>query len=286
MLGVQRRAANPGPRRGAEYAVTTETGIMARPLSSDPHRGGYPAPARYGVEDQADAGQDVDVELEHLRSENAQLRQLCGELEQALQEATVNMPDPAAYEERIREYEALIEQKNDSIRELHQQLQEAQVARRSGHSEQGTARRQGPLPAEDELLALSEELEREKRQLQEDEQSLMEQMRQMEMSMARERAEMARQRNDLQRLFGEIRHELERLERNGALQSKIEDLKSRLHDANTRRGAAPGGGAKPGSRSNVPTVQPNQPAQQPTTPPPAQPSRGSFMGRLFGGGNK
>src|SRR6185436_17276646 len=91
--------------------------------------------------------------------------------------------------------------------------------------------RGGPVPREEEMLALSEELERERRQLAEDEQSLMEQMRQMEMGMARERAEMARQRNDLQRLAGEVRHELERLEKNGALQSKMDELRARLQDA-------------------------------------------------------
>src|SRR5438309_10684734 len=100
---------------------------MARPLSSDPYRGGstgsHYAP-RYSLGDQADAGQEILVELDNLRSENAQLRQLCGELEQALQEATANAPDVSAYEERMREYEALIEQKNDSIREIHSQLQE------------------------------------------------------------------------------------------------------------------------------------------------------------------
>src|SRR3984957_10518731 len=122
----------------------------------------------------------------------------------------------------------------------------------------------GPVPREDELLRLSEELERERRQLQEDEQSLMEQMRQMEMSMARERAEMARQRNDLQRLYGEIRHELERLERNGALQSKMDELKAKLQDVQTRRGAAPGATARstaaPSTNNGVPPVSPSQQA--------------------------
>ena len=66
----------------------------------------------------------------------------------------------------------------------------------------------GPAPCEDDLLALSEELERDRRQIQEDEQALMQQMREMEVSMARERAEMARQRNDMQRLQSEIRHEI------------------------------------------------------------------------------
>ena len=44
---------------------------------------------------------------------------------------------------------------------------------------------------------------------------------------------MARRRNDLQRLQSDIRHELERLERNGAVQSKIESLKSKLQDVTT-----------------------------------------------------
>jgi chromosome segregation ATPase len=254
---------------------------MARPLSSDPYRngnnGGYAPAGRYGLEE---AGAHEGIELDNLRSENAQLRQLCGDLEQALQEAAQGAPDVAAYEERMREYDALIEQKNDSIRQLHQQLQDATAALEEAGNRPAGGRRQGPLPAEDELLALSEELEREKRQLQEDEQSLMEQMRQMEMSMARERAEMARQRNDLQRLYGEIRHELERLERNGALQTKMDELKTRLQDAASRRGAAPA--QAPRSAPATSTALPNvHHGQQP--PPQARPSRGSFMGRLFGG---
>jgi hypothetical protein len=181
----------------------------------------------------------------------------------------------------MREYDALLEEKSDTIRQLHQQLQNAQSQAPQADEEPG--RRQGPLPREDELLSLSEELERERRQLQEDEQALMEQMRQMEMSMARERAEMARQRNDLQRLYGEIRHELERLERNGALQSKMDELKNKLTDAATRRGAAPtpGAGGRPASSDALPTVQPGQ--QTPASPSQSTAARGSFMGRLFGG---
>jgi hypothetical protein len=92
--------------------------------------------------------------------------------------------------------------------------------------------------------------------------------------MAKERAEMARQRNDLQRLQGEIRHELERLEKNGAMQSKIDGLKNRLQDATTRRGAAHG-------TNNNSAAQPVNPVQQPDADQPSQ--KNSFMGRLFGG---
>lgn len=214
------------------------------------------------------------AEREHLRTENAQLRALCYELEQALQEAAQQFnPD---LEQQIREYEAILEEKNELIRQLHQQLQETQAAleetKSNGDRAASSRQNQGAPPCEDELLALSEELERERRQLQEDEQTLMEQMREMEVGMARERAEIARQRNDLQRLQSEIRHELERLERNGAVQSKIEGLKSRLQDATARRGAAPG--SKPAS-------------PKPPVAPPAAPSRKEgLMGRLFGRGGE
>jgi hypothetical protein len=263
---------------------------MARPLSTpEPHRGGingdYPGAAHPGHLAQQvvppgaqrtangdgpgpGGGADEQPELEHLRAENAQLHGLRGELEQALQEADQQ------WEARVREYETLLEEKSDTIRQLHQQLQEAQAARGEG----GGAPRpvpSGPVPREEELLSLSEQLEQERRQLQEDEQALMEQMRQMEVGMARERAELARQRNELQRLRGEISHELERLERNGALQSKMDSLKSKLQDANARRGAAPSSPAPP----DLPAAN---------APPPAAPvvpsRKDSLMGRLFGQG--
>ncbi len=250
---------------------------MARPLStSASYRGGMNGnqQVRYRVDEQPAIDAESSPEMEHLQAENAQLRSLCAELEQALQEATQHHPDPAAFEERAREYEALIEEKNEAIRTLHTQLQEVQAAFEQSQSEQG--RVQGPVPREDELLQLSEELERERRQLREDEQSVMEQMRQMEMGMARERAEMARQRNDLQRLYGEIRHEMERLERNGALQNKMDELKAKLQDVQTRRGAAP-----TPTNGRTPAA-PTSAATPPTPPPPTQQPKGSFMGRLFG----
>jgi DNA repair exonuclease SbcCD ATPase subunit len=249
-----------------------EKGNMARPLSaSDPYRGGFHGGAspRYTLDGPTADEAHADPELEILQSENAQLRQLCAELEQALQEAAGQMPDVSAFEERIREYDLLLEEKTETIRQLHERLEEAETQALGAHSH--AAKSGAPAPREDELLALSEELERERRQLQEDEQSLMEQMRQMEMAMARERAEMARQRNDLQRLFGEIRHELERLERTGAIQSKMDELKSKLQDVSTRRGAAPGGGKPAGA-------QPSEPAA-----PASGPAKGGFFGRLFGG---
>jgi DNA repair exonuclease SbcCD ATPase subunit len=237
--------------------------------------------AGLGGKPRPEAGPDELHELDMLRSENAQLRSLCVELEQALQEATSSQQAGGEFgEDRAREYEVLLEEKSEMIRELHQQLQEAQgiVAELEGQLASAPAARapSGPAPREEELLALSEELERERRQLQEDEQSLMEQMREMEVSMARERAEMARQRNDLLRVQAEVRHELERLERNGALQNKIDSLKTKLQDANTRRGLSPG---QSSGSINLPP-----PPQTPQAPPPPGRSGGNVLGRLFGGG--
>ena len=209
-------------------------------------------------------------ELEHLREENTQLRALCLELEQALHEATQNAAGGGA-DERLQEFEALLDEKTEMIRQLHEQLQEMQAVAAEQEAQAGArAPSAGPAPAEDDLLALSEELEREKRQLREDEQALMQQMREMEVSMARERAEMARQRNDMQRLQSEISHQIDRLERSGALQNKIDGLKSKLTDAVTRRGSSPGVAA---------------PASQPaaSTPPPATGRKEGLLGRLFGG---
>ena len=101
----------------------------------------------------------------------------------------------------------------------------------------------------------------------------MQQMRDMEVSMARERAEMARQRNDMQRLQSEIRHELERLERSGALQTRIDGLKSKLQDASSRRGSAPGAPLSQAAPAAGPAAGP--------APPPGK--KEGLFGRLFGG---
>lgn len=245
---------------------------------------------RCAADVQSEPATDDLQEVEGLRHDNAQLRALCLELEQALQEAAVpqDAAPPAGSPAGV--YEAVIEEKSETIRQLHQQIQELQAALADAEAQTAAAVQQaqanphrsykGPAPREEELLALSEELERERRQLQEDEQTLMEQMREMEVSMAKERAEVARQRNDLQRLQAEIRHELERLERSGTLQSKIDNLKNKLQDATARRGASRGD-TLPGQKLNAP-VSPSTAA-----PPASSANKGAgFMGRFFGQGGR
>ena len=144
----------------------------------------HPAPPP--VPEEAGPTSEELQELERLREENEQLRALCIELEQALNEATQHAAE-GGDEERVKEYEALLDEKTELIRQLHEQLQEAQAAAaepdaQSGAPQSGAAAA-GPAPHEDELLTLSEDLERERRQLQEDEQALMQQMREMEVTM-------------------------------------------------------------------------------------------------------
>src|SRR5262249_41229375 len=152
-----------------------------------PLKGNRDRPATEGPEQAASASQTPPTPeqgadqkaLEQLRFENAQLRRTLEEYERTLQECR-QMEE--AWNERQREYDSLLDEKSDVIRELHRKLQEIQA---------GPERPSGVAPREEELLALHDELERERRQLKDDEEALMAQMRDMELTMSRERAELA-----------------------------------------------------------------------------------------------
>jgi len=196
-------------------------------------------------------------ELEPLQEENTQLRAAMAELEQRLAEAETL--DTQALVKQLKECEDLLDEKSETIRALHRQLQEA------------PERPPAATPREEELLALSEELERERRQLKEDEQVLMQQMREMEVQMSRERAEMARQRSELQRLQNEIRHELELAARDGTLRERLAPLQRRHQEMST-------------GRRPTPAPEPSAPVT-PTTPPAPAPGGAKQSGifrRIFG----
>jgi hypothetical protein len=209
----------------------------------------------------AESGRVVD----HLRTENEELRALVIELEQALHNHSSGSDD---WDVRAKEYESLLEEKSELIRNLHRKVQalEQQLAARK--AEPTPEPKTAPLPREEELMTLSEELERERRQLKEDEEALMEQMREMEVQMARERAEMARQRNELQRLQNDLHHELELAARDATLRERLAPLQRRHQDVVVRKGAAPGS-----------TQQ--QAQQQPAAQLPEKKKSGLFR-RLFG----
>jgi hypothetical protein len=198
---------------------------------------------------------------EDLRLENAELRQTLGELQRILEETRLRED---TWSRQEKEYESLLEEKSEVIRQLHRKLQEMPEA-----SERPAA--PAATPREEELLALHEELERERRQLQEDEESLMRQMRDMELQMSRERAELARQRNELQRLHTEIQHELELAARDATLRERLAPLQRRAQDVVNRRGAAPVPDQAPA---------PAQPAVAQQAAPPKD--NNGILRRLFG----
>jgi hypothetical protein len=175
---------------------------------------------------ESDAPATLAHEVELLRAEKSALRHTLDELENLLEQKM--QAAQSTYAEQQKQ-EALLEEKSEEIRELHLQLLEDPAT--------GAAREPGSSPREDELLAMSQELEHERRQLRSDEEALTGQMREMEVQMSRERAELARQRHELQRLHGEVVHELERASRNSGLRERLQPLERR-HQEILNRDAA------------------------------------------------
>lgn len=225
-------------------------------------------------------------EVGRLQAENAELQNLNTELRQLLEEAAAK--NETGWEERQKEYETLLDEKSELIRQLHaenQELKERPVTPQT--------------PKEEELLALSEELEKERCQLQqdrrlldeerrevaEDEQTMTRQMRDMEVQMARERADLARQRAELQRIHEEIRRELENIERNGLLNQRLSQLRQRYQEVTSRKGSSLGLEPLPPLEPAPPPVVEGE--TQPVGEPPMPKKKDSgLVRRLFGKGNK
>jgi len=202
-----------------------------------------------------DCAGECEEDIQFLRRENAELRQRLAQLEELLENAnraTVLMQEQQTDQERM------LEEKSEVIRELHQKLIDLQN------------RPTPATPQEEELVALNEELERERRQLKEDEEALMAQMREMEVQMARERAELGRQRNDLQTLHNEIRHELVRASREAELRTRMQPFQRRHQDMTAY---------KNGESAKV--VQQAAVAQS-TPEPEGKPKDSGLFRRLFG----
>ncbi len=206
----------------------------------------------------------LPASLEELLAENQQLHQL---LQQARER--LNQEDKAAEKWQLqeRQYERLLEEKCELIRQLQDQLE--------GHSGASAAieglRR---APRDEELIALQQELEREREQLKLDEDTLMAEMRNMEVQMSRERADLARQRTELQRLHSELKHELEVASRDAVLRERLAPL-YRLHEEVIRRRPDTDSGSRPRAGS-IPTAAPAPPA-----PAPGNSQSSGFLRRIF-----
>jgi hypothetical protein len=249
-------------------------------------------PPRHSLE--SDAG-DVDKIL----AENQQLQEMVAELKQCLEEATAkNKGGDGSFEDREREYEMLLDEKTDTIRQLHVRIQELekQLAEGGGGGGGDAKPSGGDREAsgnQEEMLALSDELERERcqleqerqavdgdrRQLREDEDAMMRQMREMELQMAKERAELARQRNELQRLHSEIRHELELAQRDAAVNERLRLLQRRHNEVSS--GGGSGGDDEPPAKASGQTPASKQPPKKDKD---SGSGSKSIMKRFFGGG--
>ncbi len=185
---------------------------------------------------------DDSRDIDRLHVENELLRQRVLEFEEMLDK---NAKTIEFLSVQNKDQERILEEKSDVIRELHVKLQNQQ---------EQPPRPAAAIPREDELLALSEQLEQERRQLQEDEETLMQQMREMEIQMSRERAELARQRTELQRLHNEIRHELETAARESQLRDRLLPLQRRHQEmGHCKSGPAPREtGSEPANPQNLP----------------------------------
>jgi hypothetical protein len=197
---------------------------------------------------------------QRLKLENADLQERLEKLDQLLKDTTRTA---RYWAEQHREQEKILEEKTELIRALHS---------RSLEQESKPA---GALPREEELLALSEELEQERKQIKDDEAALMEQMREMEVTMSRERAELARQRSELQRLHSEIEHQFELAEREAVLRDRLQPLQRRHQELQHRKGSEPQRPAPPAG--GAPAPPPAAPS-----PPPKQPKESGIFRRLFG----
>jgi hypothetical protein len=283
--GPGARGAAPAPKDGDEDDWDAPADRVETP--SDEENENILASLREGGTD----AEEVDpAELEKLQGENDQLRSIVEELRQQLEDLAGKGGEGGGWGEREREFEAMLEEKTDRIRQLHVQIRDLE----QGGSSPEPAAARGEGPGDDELVALSDELERERcqleqerkqleddrMQLREDEESMMRQMREMELQMAKERAELARQRNELQRLHSEIRHELELAQRDAAVNERLKMLQRKT----MLETPAAGNGTNRGSSGDVPARKKsvaNQPL--PKSDKPKKDSGGSgFFGRFFG----
>ena len=210
-----------------------------------------------------DASPDMD-ELTMLRQENAELKALIKEMD-----ALSSSDGEEAWLERQREYEMLLEEKSQVIRDLHQKMQESEESVIGGASSppSGVGMSGTRLGQAEEILRLKRELEEQRRQLEQDEADMMNQMRMMEMAMAKERAEMARQRQEVQRIQADLARELENSTRNPELRERLQSLRRNQPDS---------------TKTPAPIPIPAAAIPKQVTPPSDQKQSSGFLRRIFG----
>jgi len=237
-------------------------GVPHQPTLEDMLGGG-------SAKSQADDG-DQAAALAELRKENERLRQI---VEQGRARLIQAEREAEQWKARELEYERMLEEKSEQIRQMYQQLQLQPKHRPDG-------------PTEEELIALHQELQRERQMLEEDRAVMDDQFKQMEMQMSRERAEIGRERTEVRRLQAELKRQLDLLEREARGRGGDVAVLTRLREELTGSGKSPGPTQRPlGAPQSPPTGSglPDLPALDRKAPPQENSPRKSFFGGFFGG---
>jgi hypothetical protein len=196
-----------------------------------------------------DPSESPNAEVQRLKAENKELRQLLGEMKVLLQEASDSEQKVQSLRqevaEELTEKEAQIEALTEQLHAIEEQIADGTLAHAQPNSppKSRTELEEWTEELEQEANRLNQERKRmddERRQLREDEESLEKQMRDMEVSMARERALMARQETELKRLSAEIQHELEIMQRGDAnLREQMQKFQRRAQEVLQKPGGQP-----------------------------------------------
>jgi hypothetical protein len=276
---LQRQLASPEGIQADQSGLTDWSALVlgdSDSPSASPGEGSSREPSNGGAPHQA-------ADVNSLLAENLHLRNTVSDLERRVEQASTESQQ--SWLDRQREYEVLLEEKSELIRSLHFKIKEVEESRPVAK----------PTPKEEELVAFSEELERERCQLEqekrqsgelrqrltEDEQEMLRQMRDMEVQMARERADFARQRTELQRILDDIRRELDNIERNGHLNQRLGQLRQRFQDvALARAPTATGSTRAPASPAAASSAKPQANGKAPSREQ-AEPTRGSKDGSVL-----
>lgn len=217
----------------------------------------------------------ANAELERLRAENEELKQMVGEYREVFEEH-----NPEQLEAKLAESEKGIAEREEQNILLQLQVEEWTEkfkTHRFVPRDEELAREADELDKERAIIAKDrKKIELERVQLKDDEESLMKQMREMEVGMAKDRADLARQRTELQRLHAEVKHELEQLQRGDVNMKERLSLFQRRHQEVSTRTAAPPTQSAP--------VAPAPVAAAPVAAQPRPRESGVFR-LLFGQGN-
>jgi hypothetical protein len=218
--------------------------------------------------------QIMSDEITALKEENEQLKKLCLELDQALTNSNLSANMNHSFTTPIpeSELEQLLEEKSETIRKLlieNLEYQKVITELEDRLYGPGGTDLVNENPQQktggNEISASIGELESKKEALAKEIVLMEKQLCDEEIRASRERAEMARQKYDLERLKADLEIEIEKHAKDTSLKTKIDSIKSRLHNAGTE----PLRGLKPESDAT------------PAITPPAQPK--SIFGKLFGG---